>query len=167
MCGYLDMSDSSYSPFRSFPESSPGPHAQKTTPQRCSKPVEGIADEIFSNRRSQYSSTFPSFSSSPIRLQREQKELRDRRVAQQRTAHRDQNALKARGGSDNIEKFVMESLRRQELQRMSQQAEEHTIPMEEVEELESEQQEDLDDEALIEYIAQRERLEKELDNMLE
>lgn len=61
----------------------------------------------------------------------------------------------------------MESLRRQELQRMSQQAEEHTIPMEEVEELESEQQEDLDDEALIEYIAQRERLEKQLDNMLE
>lgn len=61
----------------------------------------------------------------------------------------------------------MESLRMQEMQQLRLQADEHAIPAEEVEELESEHQEIIDDEALIEYITQREKLEEELDQLLE
>lgn len=66
-----------------------------------------------------------------------------------------------------MEKFIMESLRMQEMQQLRLQADEHAIPAEEVEELESEHQEIIDDEALIEYITQREKLEEELDQLLE
>lgn len=66
-----------------------------------------------------------------------------------------------------MEKFIMESLRMQEMQQLRLQADEHAIPAEEVEELESEHQEIIDDEALIEYITQREKLEEELDQLLD
>lgn len=66
-----------------------------------------------------------------------------------------------------MESFVMNSELTQELQRLSLQAEEYTISPELAEKIEQQQQEDLEDDALIDYINHRDQLDQELDSMIE
>lgn len=65
-----------------------------------------------------------------------------------------------------MESFVMNSELTQELQRLSLQAEEYTISPDLAEEIEQQQQEDLEDDALIDYINLRDQLDQELDSMI-
>lgn len=146
--------------------SSPGPLSPTPTRQRRSTFDQGIVEDIFDYRKDQYAISFPSYSSSPIKLQRRYREEQNRKVDQRRTAHRDNNAKKRRGGNEEMERFVMNSEREKELQSLKLQAEEHAIPMDEVERLEKEEQEEKDDDELLDYVAEREHIGKELDQML-
>lgn len=71
-----------------------------------------------------------------------------------------------RGGLDKMELFVMNSELSQELQRLSLQAQENALPPDLAESFEREQQEDLEDDALIHYMDQRDQLDQELESML-
>ncbi|GAV52154.1 hypothetical protein ZYGR_0AG01450 [Zygosaccharomyces rouxii] len=146
--------------------SSPGPLPPTRAAQRWSNSDEGVADDIFSYRKDHYADSFPSYSSSPIRLRRKHREEQNRKIDQRRIVHRDNSAVRTRGGNEQMEKFVMTSERERELQRLKLQAEQHAIPMDEVEKLENEQREEMEDEELLDYVAKREQCEKELDQML-
>lgn len=145
----------------SSPESTPA-----LTPQRCLTSDEGVTEDILSHRKEQYADTFPSYSSSPIRFQKDRREIRNGKANRRRTAHRDDSAMKIRGGDEEMEKFIMQNERKRELHNLKLQAEEHAIPMDEVEKFESEYREEAEDKELLDYVAKREQCEKELDQML-
>lgn len=127
---------------------------------------ESVSGEIISHRKGYYRDMFPSYSSSPTHSNRRMQNEKDKKLGQAKASKRDKNALKIRGGLENMENFVMKS-ELLEVQRIQQlQALEHEIPDELIEKLEQERNEDLEDDELIELINRRDCWEKELNQIL-
>lgn len=137
--------------------------ATSWTDDERDKSQESITETIIRTRRDKHKTSFPSYTASPTKSRledqyRHMKGLRDNK--------RNGKASQQRGGLHKMESFVMNSELTQELQRLSLQAEEYTISPDLAEEIEQQQQEDLEDDALIDYINHRDQLDQELDSMI-
>lgn len=133
---------------------------------RCDYSSESLTDGIFSSRRAQYRENFPAYSSSPTRSHKKQQEERKQHIENIRSIKLDDRVMDRRGGLDNMEKFVMIGEHLQEVNQLKLQAQQHVIPPELAETLEKEQQEDLEDDELMEFIDRKEKWDKELEQVL-
>lgn len=133
---------------------------------RCDYSSESLADGIFSSRKTQFRENFPAYSSSPTRSHKKLHEEQKQHVEHIRSTKRDDRVMDRRGGLDRMEKFVMKGEHLQEVNQLALQAQQHVIPPELVETMEKEQQEDLEDDELIEFIDRKEKWDKELEQVL-
>ncbi|CCF60541.1 hypothetical protein KAFR_0K01870 [Kazachstania africana CBS 2517] len=155
-------------PNMNIPSDPPEPSlSEQTTPQKTASNSElsssaprSIVGDIISNRSKK--SSFPT--SSPI-FNNEKKAAQRNRTRQSR---RETSTLQKRGGLDAMEKFIMESEQRDEMENLNLQAMNHSIPFDHITTLEEEQREqiELEDDDLLQFIEHREEYERELEQLL-
>lgn len=119
------------------------------------KSDNSIADEIINKRRNDFLKLVEPLSLSPFKCKPAEKHLKGKR-----DQLREQKTMKNRGGSKMMEKFIMDSERQQELRLLSQQAEQHALPADAIDQLDDQNVKDEDeDEELLRILAQREEYE--------
>lgn len=121
---------------------------------------ESIVNDIISRRRNASSGPANNLSQSARR------DTENKKLKELRRLKRLQKTIKNRGGLDNMRDFVLNSEIDAEYARLAKEAEQFALPIDELERIEKQKEEDLDDDEILEFIEQRDKYQYELDQIL-
>lgn len=146
--------------------------SKKNRPSNKESPSErrnqSVVDNVVSDRkdRSMNAGKYTTLSSPLANLHH--KESQTRKMLDIRSSKAEEKAMRRRGGLEQMENLVMNSEKATESANMRRDADENTIPAELAENLEKEQQEEMElyDEDLIQFIERRDVWERELEEMM-
>ncbi|SMN18247.1 similar to Saccharomyces cerevisiae YER104W RTT105 Protein with a role in regulation of Ty1 transposition [Maudiozyma saulgeensis] len=126
-----------------------------------------VSDLVNDRRERSGQSNKLNIQSSPL-AERNRKDEQSRKLNEMRTTRNDKKRIERRGGLDKMEEMVMDGEKAIEDKRLHHNATEHSIPAELAADIEKEQQEEMElyDDDLIEFIEQKEQWERELEEMM-
>ncbi|QHS72894.1 Rtt105p [Saccharomyces paradoxus] len=125
-----------------------------------------VVSDVISNRRDRSQDFFGPHSSSPIAPSERQRADQRSRLESMRSTKRRDKMTKIRGGLEKMEEMIMQGEHLREMRRLRHEAQKNTVPSDMAEYMEWQNNEDLEDDELLDFVEKQETYKKELEQLL-
>lgn len=125
-----------------------------------------VVSDVISNRRDRSQDFFGPHSSSPIAPSERQRADQRSRLESMRSTKRQNKMTKIRGGLEKMEEMIMQGEYLREMRRLKQEAQKNAVPSDMAEYMEWQNNEDLEDDELLDFVEKQETYKQELEQLL-